>query len=188
MTRRKTLIVLIGPPAVGKMTVGQALQKLTGIPLFHNHISIEPVLPFFWFGTPSFSRLSEGFRSRMFREVAMHGERGMIFTLVMDFDRDGPYLNRICRIFMRRGARIIVVELQAPLAERLRRNRTANRLAHKPSKRSLGRSAANVRKLERLRLASPPGWRPPGEFLKLDTPRLSARAAARRIARSFSLT
>lgn len=184
----RTLIVLIGPPAVGKMTVGQELERLTGIPLFHNHVSIEPVVRFFRWGSPSFHRLSEGFRFRMFREVAAHGERGMIFTLVMDFDRDDPYLNRICRIFRRHGSRIVVVELQAPLVERLRRNRTPNRLAHKPSKRRLGSSTANVRKLERLRLASPPGWRPKAEFLKLDTSRLSARATARRIARTFSLT
>lgn len=188
MKTKRTLIVLLGPPAVGKMTVGQALMKRTGIPLFHNHLSIEPILPFFPWGTKPHQRLSEGFRTRMFREVAAHGSKGMIFTLVMDFDRDDPYLGRICRIFKRRGARICVVELQAPLAVRLRRNRTPNRLAHKPSKRNVGWSARNVRQLDRLRLVSPPGWNPPGEFLKLDTAHLSATATASRIVRHFRIS
>lgn len=32
------LVFLIGNGAVGKMTVGQELMKLTGLRLFHNHI------------------------------------------------------------------------------------------------------------------------------------------------------
>lgn len=65
-----TLVFIIGPPAVGKMTVGLELSALTGIPLFHNHHSIEAVLPVFDFGTEPFNRLVSGFRDRMFIEVA----------------------------------------------------------------------------------------------------------------------
>ena len=46
------LVVLFGPPAVGKMTVGRELERLTGLPLFHNHMTIELVVPFFDFDTP----------------------------------------------------------------------------------------------------------------------------------------
>ena len=38
------LVIIIGPPAVGKMTIGQALEKITDLKLFHNHMSIELVL------------------------------------------------------------------------------------------------------------------------------------------------
>ena len=31
------LVLLVGSGAVGKMTVGQALAKKTGLRLFHNH-------------------------------------------------------------------------------------------------------------------------------------------------------
>ena len=41
------LLFLIGNGAVGKMTVGQELMKLTGLRLFHNHMSIEFVLAIF---------------------------------------------------------------------------------------------------------------------------------------------
>ena len=45
------LIILFGPPAVGKMTVGQELEKITRLKLFHNHMSLELVNQFFDFGT-----------------------------------------------------------------------------------------------------------------------------------------
>ena len=41
------LIVLIGSGAVGKMTVGQELMKITDFRLFHNHMMIEPVIEIF---------------------------------------------------------------------------------------------------------------------------------------------
>jgi shikimate kinase len=41
------LVILFGPPAVGKMTVGQQLANLTGFKLFHNHMTIELALNFF---------------------------------------------------------------------------------------------------------------------------------------------
>ena len=41
------LIIIFGPPAVGKMTVGYELAKITGLRLFHNHMTIDLVLNFF---------------------------------------------------------------------------------------------------------------------------------------------
>ena len=41
------LVLLVGSGAVGKMTVGQALAKKTGLRLFHNHMMIEPVIEVF---------------------------------------------------------------------------------------------------------------------------------------------
>ncbi len=55
----------IGPPAVGKMTKGQELEKLSGYKLFHNHVTIEMVVPFFSYGTP------EG-RPEEFKTIATH--------------------------------------------------------------------------------------------------------------------
>lgn len=37
------LLFMIGNAVVGKMTVGQELAKITGLKLFHNHMTIEPV-------------------------------------------------------------------------------------------------------------------------------------------------
>jgi len=60
------LVVLVGPPAVGKMTVGQALAARTGMRLFHNHQTLDLVFRFFPFGTPPFQRLVAEFRRLIF--------------------------------------------------------------------------------------------------------------------------
>lgn len=39
-------VLIFGPQAVGKMTVGQELAKITGLKLFHNHMTIDLVNPF----------------------------------------------------------------------------------------------------------------------------------------------
>ena len=41
------LIIIFGAGAVGKMTVGQELMKITDFRLFHNHMMIEPVIEIF---------------------------------------------------------------------------------------------------------------------------------------------
>ena len=41
------LLFIIGDAAVGKMTVGQELMKITDLRLFHNHMTIEPVIKIF---------------------------------------------------------------------------------------------------------------------------------------------
>lgn len=42
-----TLVFIVGPPAVGKMTVGHELARRTGLKLFHNHHTIDLALRFF---------------------------------------------------------------------------------------------------------------------------------------------
>ena len=79
-------ILILGPPAVGKRAVGEALSKKTGIPLFHNHQSIELILPYFGYGSPAFSRLNRLIRFGIFEEVAQSDLPGLIFTLVWDYD------------------------------------------------------------------------------------------------------
>src|SRR5262245_15455903 len=81
-----TLLFIIGAPAVGKMTVGYEIARRTGMRLFHNHMSIEPVLRFFDYGTPPFARLVEGFRRSVFEEVAKSDLPGLVFTFVWAFD------------------------------------------------------------------------------------------------------
>ena len=41
------LVILIGAGAVGKMTVGQELVKITDLRLYHNHMDIELVIEVF---------------------------------------------------------------------------------------------------------------------------------------------
>ncbi len=138
------------------MAVGRAIEQATGIGLFHNHMTIEPVLKFFDFGTPAFGRLVGNFRQALIAEVAASESPGLCFTFVwnLDDESDRHFLEAACRPFRAAGATIAFIELKADLAVRLQRNRSLQRLAEKPSKRDLATSEANLLKLDHLRLNS----------------------------------
>ena len=83
-----------------------------------------------------------------------------------------------------------VVELEADLEERLRRNKTENRLEHKPSKRDLEWSERELlRSLERHSLNSEPGQ---GEklfenYIRINNTNLEPSVVAEKIKEKFDL-
>lgn len=132
------LVVIFGPLAVGKMTVGQELSKVTDIKLFHNHVTIEMVLPYFEMDSPSFKRLVKSFRLLMFKEAA-ETDMSLIFTFVwaLDSKRECLFMNKISRIYTEQGGKVHFVELEASTDTRIQRNTTPNRLHCKHSKNNL---------------------------------------------------
>ena len=186
------LIFLLGPPAVGKMTVGQALAKKVDYKLFHNHHSIELALELFWHGSPEFKAINEGIRQLVFDTCAKSKNlKGLIFTLVMAFDEqsDWDYLAAIQKKFESNGWTIHFVELTAPLATRLERNKTPNRLQHKASKRNLAQSEKGIIKIEKTyRMTSNEGEFKAANYLKIDTTDKSAEGIAKLIIATFDLT
>jgi hypothetical protein len=184
------LVILFGPPAVGKMAVGMELERITGLRLFHNHMSIDLALRFFEFGEPAFQRLVAEFRTRIFEEVAASTLPGLIFTFVWSLDdpRDRAFIDRTCEIFRARGAGVCFVELAATLDERLRRNETELRLAEKRPKRNLERSRANLLALEgEHRLNTDGDFFYPERWLRIDNTHLPPDAVARQIADALDL-
>ncbi len=134
------LIVITGPPAVGKMTVGEALAARTGFSLLHNHVSIEVALKFFDFGSPGFSKISETIRTTIFEAVGSSDLPGLIFTWVWAFDEapDQRYIEDLIAHWQSYAqGRVVVLELTASEAVRVVRNRHPDRLAAKASKRDV---------------------------------------------------
>ncbi len=175
-------IIIFGPPAVGKMTVGLEIEKLTGIKLFHNHTTIEPVLKLFEFGSPPFNRLVSSFRDQIFNEVANSDLPGLIFTLVWDLDSeyDKQFVMESCAKFEQDNANISLVELSADLDERLIRNRLPDRLEAKPSKRNIEKSEINLMALENNHRLNSNGnnINVPYKHISIDTTKLSASQTA----------
>jgi hypothetical protein len=125
-------VVIFGPSAVGKMTVGMKLAERLGYRLFHNHASIEMVRTVFPDG-PVFRKLVLEFRQRMISEAGNSGLQGLIFTYIWGIDLacDKAEIDSYAAHF----DRAFYVELQASQSVRLQRNRTPLRLQEKPSKR-----------------------------------------------------
>ena len=179
------LVFLFGDAAVGKMTVGQELMQRTGLRLFHNHMTIEPVLEVFGrFEGRAINRL----RQVIFEEFAASDCYGMIFTYMWAFDcqSDWDYIEHVKGIFA--GAEFYYVELVASQEIRLERNKTENRLKHKPSKRDLAESDARlIRDDANHRLVSYEGEIPFPNYLRIDNSRLSPAETARLIQENFGL-
>ncbi|WP_409274560.1 AAA family ATPase [Neobacillus sp. SCS-31] len=183
-------VLITGPQAVGKMSVGIELAKLTGLKLFHNHMTIDLVSHFFDYSTPEGKRLVGLFRQEIFEEVSKSNLDGLIFTYVWAFNlkADWDYVDRVCSLFESRGATVYIVELEADLEERLHRNKTPLRLEQKPSKRNVDWSEANLlESLEKYRLNSKDGEITKENYLRLNNTNMSALEAASLIKKRFNL-
>ena len=103
------LLLLCGAQAVGKMTVGQELAKITPMKLFHNHMSIEPVIQLFGsYNGAAVNRL----RQAIFEEFAKTDNYGMIFTYVWAFSEqaDWDYVAWLRKTFEEAGGTVDLVE------------------------------------------------------------------------------
>jgi hypothetical protein len=128
------------------MTVGREIARRTGYKLFHNHMSLEPILDIFDFGTPAFTRLTQLIRRRVIEEAVDADLSGLIFTFAWDLDdpSDHAYVAHLVEPAVAAGARIDFVELRADQATRLGREGTPERLEHKRYKRDVDWNRAHL--------------------------------------------
>lgn len=181
------LIVILGAGAVGKMTVGQELMKITDLRLFHNHMAIEPVIEVF--GKPMGSTVNQ-IREVIFNDFVKSDLSGMIFTYMLAFDvqRDLDSLDRLVSIFRNNGADIYYVELVAPQEIRLERNKTENRLRNKASKRNVEFSTSLILNEDtKYRLVSNDGEISFENYIKIDNSNIAPDIVAKMIKEKFSL-
>ena len=177
------LVLIIGSGAVGKMTVGQELMKITDLRLFHNHMMIEPTIEVFGH---FHGRVIQQLREIIFDEFLKTDNAGMIFTVMWAFDMpsDLEYVMSVAQRF----DEVYCVELIADQAVRLERNKTENRLKNKASKRDLDASEQRVLNEDaNHRLVSNPGEIPFENYLRIDNTHLAPDVVAKMIKDKFSL-
>ena len=184
------LVIIFGPQAVGKMTVGYELEKITDLKLFHNHMTIELVSPFFSFGSEEGKRLVNLFRQEIFEAVAKSDLEGLIFTVVWNFDQQGDwdYMDNLCKLFESQEGTVYFVELEADIDERIERNKHPYRLHHKPTKRDMERSEKNLKdSMQKHRLNSKIGEITKKEYLRINNTNISPEEVAQTIKKQFQL-
>lgn len=141
------LVYLYGPPAVGKLTVARRLAELSGLPLFHNHLTVDAVTSVFAFGSDPFSAVLHRFRLDVFETAASTGQ-SLIFTNNSAWSgadgrrRFAGFADDADRRVRAAGGRTLFVRLTAPLAT------LASRLGN-DDRRSLGK-LTDARRLEEL--------------------------------------
>jgi len=143
------LIVLFGPPAVGKAAIGHHLAQRTGYRFFHNHLTAEPVAALFGWGGERYGRMVHAIRAPLLKEAAADRSiPGVVFTYVWDLDSsdETATVQQYAEFFESGGGQASFVELHAKLETRIGREGTEFRLGLKPSQRDV--EAAKLRQVE----------------------------------------
>lgn len=171
------LIIIHGPPAAGKLTVGTELSRLTGYRLFHNHVSIDCVKTVFDFGTPLFWRVIEDVRRDIISAAAREGI-DVIHTFCYEFGVDDEHFSKLIASAEDHGGKVHIVLLICDDEERRRRiaNESRVRIGKLVDPESIG--------LKKIDLTSPfPGR----ETLILDTTDTPPDRVAQQIVERFGL-
>ncbi len=106
------LIVIYGPPGVGKLTVARVLARRTGYKLFHNHLTIELLCSLFEWGSPMYRRFSDRYRFELFAAAARSGVKGVIFTYVYAVEEDDAAIRKLIRRMKAVRTKVLFVQLQ----------------------------------------------------------------------------
>jgi len=168
------LILIHGAEATGKLTVAKSLASMSGIGLFHNHLSVDVTRTLFKFGDPRFSDLIWDVRLTVF-EHAARANIDLIFTWAFSYPDFMPDLERIRAILDKYESTICPVFLSCDEDERERRVISAER--HN-----------KINTVERLReQAGVKNYRPIPDSLEVDNTKISAEVAALSIAKHFGL-
>ncbi|MDO8512435.1 MAG: AAA family ATPase [bacterium] len=103
------LIVIYGSPAVGKLTVARELSKITGYPVFHNHLTVD-FLDSFYEGK-GFWALAEKIRLDVIEAYAKSGKDGLIFTFVYSKPGDNDFVDDLKAVVEKNGGNVHFVRL-----------------------------------------------------------------------------
>lgn len=134
-TSAGTLVYLYGPPAVGKLTVAERLASITGVRLFHNHLTVNAVASIFEFGSEPYNQVLHRVRLDVFAAAAQAGI-DLIFTNNSAWGGDdgrgrfATFAEQAAGVVSEAGGQVLSVQLVAPQAELERRLADDSRRRH----------------------------------------------------------
>lgn len=167
------VVLLHGPAASGKHTIGSRVAEALGVPLFHNHLTVDLAKTLFDFGAEPFVRLRARVWRAAFEEAAAAG-RSFVFTFHPEATVDARLPEELAGIVEAVGGRVHWVELRCSEQGVLARLGEPSRaLFGKLTDADLYREIESAGGFEFPPLPSP--------LLVIDTEELAPEAAAARI-------
>jgi shikimate kinase len=125
------LIVIHGPPATGKFSVGHELARLTGYKLFHNHLTVDLVHSLFEIGEGPFWKLNGDIRLKLLEAAAKNKVKGVIMTFCYVKGEDEKLLARFMRKLEKYNVRFLFVHLYCERETLLKRVKNPSRKTYK---------------------------------------------------------
>ena len=116
------VIILCGPPAVGKLTVALELSKKLEYPILDNHQTIDIALIFAPFGSQTFLSLVQGMRFLIIETLLRQRRKGLIMTASMpNIPAVKAFYRNLGEMVKSHGGKIHYVHLYCELQELKRR-------------------------------------------------------------------
>lgn len=174
------LIILYGPPAVGKLTIARELEKMTGYILFHNHLVNDVQSEVMEFATKDYWRFNQRLKSLMIKGAMVDGVDGMIFTMA-PCDRNGVVFGkRLEKLATKGRGETYFVKLECDIRELLKRVKQPSRKEFR--KLTCDKQMKRDSKKEGFMIRIPSK-----NELVINNTKISARKVAERIAKHFKL-
>ena len=176
------VVIIYGPPGVGKLTVAKRLAKMRGFKLFHVHLVADAILSLFPFDAKEFCPLMGKMQLVLLRAAAENRKiTGVILTGVYSGKTDmGLSESLIKRLSDLPRARIFLVKLNCSERELYRRIKQPSRRAYKkPRQKGILKYL-----LKNYRLDAVMRFK---KSLVIDNTKLSAERCARKIMRHYGL-
>jgi chloramphenicol 3-O-phosphotransferase len=172
------LVFMHGAPAVGKLSVARELAKLTGLCLFHNHLTVDLVSSVFAFGSQPFVLLREQVWLSVFREAAIN-DVSLIFTFNPESTVRERFIEDTVEVVESAGGQVYFIELTCSQSELERR-------IENPSRKEFGK-LCSLEQYRALEAAGAFSFRKLPNGLSLDTTLRSPAETAALIAASLSI-
>jgi hypothetical protein len=102
---------IYGPAAAGKHTIGSILSAQVGLPLFHNHLTVDLATALFEFGSEQFRSIRSQVWRLVFREAAAAG-KSFIFTFHPEATVEADLVLALSGIVEDAGGSMFFVELE----------------------------------------------------------------------------
>ena len=176
---KKTIIVIYGPPGVGKLTIGRELSKKTKLKFFNGHKLANVVHSIFDFGTKEFVDTTNSLWLFLFEKIVESKAPGIIVSFVygvqtLEGKKDEQFFKKIFTIAKRSGANTYFIKLTCSDTQLYKR--VQNKSRKKLGKLTSAKLLKKIRQKYKVDQAIP--------FVKntvIDTTRLTARQTADRI-------
>lgn len=105
------LVLLYGPPAVGKLTIAKELSSLIGYTVFDNHMILNVLTNIFGFDHPSRKKLEKEFRLKIIDE-AIKANINLIMTGVI-VNQNLDFYTKAVQTVEASGEKCFIVQLTA---------------------------------------------------------------------------
>lgn len=175
------VVLIHGPPAVGKLTVAERLSRIIDAPVLHYHVALDAASVLFPFGSGPWLKLARTLLMDFVEAALNDGMGHLVMTFIYGrFPNDEDFIARLESALRESGAELLVVRLTCKRGELEKRVVSPSR--HEHGKLTTVKDLRKV--LENFDMC---GSIPNTREFTLDTSEVSAEEVAKRVLERFDL-